>query len=162
MFINLLYVSIVIHVFSAITWLGSLITLEFILIPSLINDSNAINGDLVKSVNKGYTSVAHIASAAILVTGLFQTFDIGYLNISRLLQTMIGNLIITKVFLYVVFVIISIKIGLVLNKIDSTKQREDLERLLKQTRKLLYLDLFVGMVIVIIAISLLINPGLSL
>ncbi len=161
-FISIFYLSLVIHILSAIAWLGSLITLEFILIPSFINNPTPINDQLLYNVNKKYISIAHIASVTILITGLYQTFNIGYLSFTKLFQTSYGNLILFKVLLYFIFVIIGLFSGLKLTNVESNISKEKLELLLKKTKDLLYLDSLIGLLIIIVAISLSINPQISL
>ena len=159
--INILYISVLINVLSAIAWLGSLIALEFILIPSFISSSNSNVGLLIHS-NRKYALIARITSGLILITGIYQTFDNGYLDVSKLFQTIYGNLILLKVLLFVIFAVLGIKSAHDIDNIDPNISKENLQLVLGKERKLLYIDLIVGILIIIIAISLVYNVGLSI
>ena len=154
--INIFYFSILIHVLSAIAWVGSLIAMEFVFIPSFISISSS-NIDMLINSNKRIALVAQLSSALILITGLYQTFDIGYLDFSKLIQTSFGNLILLKVLLYILFAGIGIKTGQNIAKIGPNISKEKLQIILVHERKILYLDLLIGFLIITIAIALVIN-----
>ena len=159
--INFLYISVLIHVLSAIAWLGSLIALDFILIPSFISNSSSDVGLLISS-NRKYALIARITSSLILITGIYQTFHLGYLDVTKLFQTIYGNLILLKVILFFVFAGIGVKTAHDIDNIDPNSSKENLHLVLAKERKLLYIDLLIGFLIIIIAISLVYNVGLSL
>ena len=158
--INIFYISVLIHILSAIAWLGSLVALIFIVIPAYIKRTDVITKDLLVDISKRYIVVVQASSALILITGLYQTFDIQYLDINKLFFTIYGNLILLKILLYFVFVIIGIRTGLILTKVDNLS-KENIEKLVQKAKIWLFIDLGIGIFIVIIALSLSINVQFS-
>ena len=79
---------------SAIAWLGSLVAIEFIFLPSLINKMGSIDRELVINTSKKFITISQISSLLILITGVYQTFDTGYFDVTKLFQTAHGNLIV--------------------------------------------------------------------
>lgn len=152
--ITLFQISLLIHLFCAIVWLGSLVALEFIVIPSFLSESTSFTGELVRTVSKKYSLVAQISSIIILITGIYQTFAIGYLDITQLAQTFIGNLIILKVALYFIFGGISIRASRMLFNFTSEVTIDHLRVLLTKSRNLFFADVIIGLLIMLIAISL--------
>ena len=157
--INLLYMSVLIHVLSAIAWLGSLVALDFILIPSFISSSDV---EWLISSNRKYALIARITSLLILITGICQTFHLGYLDITKLFQTSYGNLILLKVILFFIFAGLAVKAAHDIDNSDPNISKENLQLVLVKERKLLYIDLLIGLIIIIIDIALVYNVGFTI
>lgn len=151
--INLFPLSLLIHILSAIAWLGSLFAIEFIFIPPFIS-SPSLHAEILNKTNKKYVLIAQISSILILITGLYQTFDIGYLSITKLFQTTFGILILLKAILFFIFAGLGISTALKMSNIDQNIPKEKLQNILVNERKIFFIDLLVGLLIIIIAMLL--------
>ncbi len=145
--------SIWIHVLSAIAWFGSVLAMEFIIIPSFVNSNVTQNAILLPAASKRFARVAEISSGLILITGVYQTYVDGYLNTS-LFTTTFGYLVLIKTVLFIVFAGLGVMAGIKITKIDQLIVKEKLDYELKQSQNLFYLDIVVGLVIIIIAVLL--------
>lgn len=160
--ISIFYLTLVIHVLSAIAWLGGLTALDFVFIPSLISNESTITGDFVRNTSKRYALITQVASLLLLLTGITLTFDLGYLDVNKLFQTVYGHIILVKVSLYLIFAILGAIGGNMLLKLDDSITKEALLPLLRKARNILVIDLSIGVIIVILAISLAVNVQLTL
>ena len=85
---------------------------------------------------------------------MYQTFDIGYLNISKLFHTTFGFLIVLKVLLFFIFAGLGISTAQKMSNIGQNIPRDKLQTILENERKIFYLNLLVGILIIMIAMAL--------
>ena len=157
-----LFTSIWIHVLSAIIWFGSVLAMEFLVIPSFSNNSGQPIGKVLSNMSKKYARLSEVASGLIFITGIYQTYANGYLDVSKLLTTFYGNLILAKILLFVIFAGLGVMAGLKVAKLDAEITSEKLEPILKKARNLFYIDIFVGLLIILIAIALRFDGNITL
>ena len=142
-----------IHGLSAIAWFGSVLAMEFIIIPSFANNNITQSAIILPAASKRFARVAEISSGLILITGVYQTYVDGYLNAS-LFTTTFGYLVLIKTLLFMVFGGLGVMAGIKITKIDQLIIKEKLDIALKQSKNLFHLDIVVGLVIIIIAVLL--------
>jgi len=150
----ILFISVWIHVLSAITWLGSMIAMEFIILSSIKKDDSFTNGQILSSMSKNFARLSETASGLIFITGIYQVYADKYLDVNKLLSTTFGNLVLLKVILFFVFAGLGVAASLKITKLDSTLSRENLESALRKANMFFALDIVIGIVIILISIAL--------
>ena len=147
-------ISLWIHVLSAIAWFGSIIAVVYIIIPSIANKSSSNKGELLSSMSKRFARVSEVSSLVILITGVYQTYETGLLNVNALLDTLSGNLLVIKVLFFIVFAAIGVRAGIILTKLETDITKEKLDPILKRVKILFYVDSVIGLIIILIGIVL--------
>ena len=139
-----------IHVLSAIVWLGGGLALEFVVIPSILKSSIENKGETMATVGKRFGKVAQISSGLIFITGIYRVYALEMLDINLLMSTSWGNFLLFKVALFFVFVGLGIKVGKNMENIPNIAPK-DLPLYLKKTKIIQYMDIFVGLLIIMVA-----------
>ena len=149
-----LYSSVWIHVISAIIWLGSVIAMEFIILPALNNNIGPNNSIFLSGMSKKYARVSEITSALILITGVYQTYANGYLDVNKLFSTGYGNLVLVKVMLFFIFAGVGVSAGMKLAHLDSTSSNEQILQGIQKAKMMFLVDIIVGLFIIVVAVAL--------
>ena len=157
-----LLLSIWVHVLSAIAWLGSSIAVLFILIPHLIANLDASNKVSFDVMGKRLALIGQASSGLILITGIYQTFADNVLSFHGLFETFFGNVLLVKVFLYVVFAGLSEVIAARLKKLGNDSSSDKVNTTLNKIKNMEFINIVIGILIIIIAVFLRYNVSVSI
>lgn len=151
-----------IHILSAIIWLGGVIILERIIIPTFLKESNVDKSHQLSIISHKYSLLIIISNIFILLTGLYLVYTYDLLNVNQLLTTIYGNFLIVKILLYFAFTFIGVLIGKNLSKIELNSSNEKAYLVIKKTIPFLRLEICIGLIIVFIAVILRFSASISL
>ncbi len=156
-----MFISLWIHVLSAIIWLGSVIAMEFIILTTFKNGNDTSNGYILSAMSKKYARVSEISSVLILITGIYQTYANNYLDINKLINTAYGNLLLLKVILFFIFAGVGVAAGIGIAKLDNSVSKDIFDKTIKKSNILFSVDIIIGLLIIIIAIALRVNVTIT-
>lgn len=157
----ILFLSIWIHVLSAITWLGCMIA-ELVILSLIKKEESFTNGHMLSAMSKNFARLYEIASGLLLITGIYQVYADNYLSVSGLVNTTFGNTVLLKIVLFFVFAGLGVVGGLKLAKLESNVSREELQNAFKQATNYFTLDVAIGVIIILLSIVLRFNGSITL
>ena len=153
--VDLLIVTMTwIHVLSAILYIGSALAFQFIFLPLVMKQSNDSNAQTIVVLGKRMGLAGQISSGLLVVTGLYLAFVNNILDLNALTSTTAGNILVVKVILFVVFAGLAESIAASLKKIPDKLENEKVTELLKKVQFKEYINLFIGFVIILLAVGL--------
>lgn len=147
-----------VHVFSAIIWFGSIITIFFIIIPSIKKSEISNKANLLIQMGKRVGIVVGIATGLVLLTGILRVWYVIGDNINLLLNSFWGNVLLLKVLLFLVFASTSGIMGKKLGDFTPQSTNEEVLQKFEQIKFLGLVNVLLGAVIILLAVVLRYGP----
>ena len=146
------------HVLGAILWFGGILTLEFVITPSFKKSDAPNKADILFHMGKQVGMAVTVSASLVLVTGVLRVWYVIGFDFGLLLDTFWGNVLILKILLFFIFGALGGSMGKTLGTLTPQSSNEEVKIAFEKIKKTQILDVIVGVLIILLAVTLRYNP----